>query len=141
MIFLDTCILIDYSRNIIDIKEERKSEYCFSSIVELEFIVGAQNRRELKKINSLVAGFNIVDTDQEIMDLATILTNKYALSHNMTVYDAIIAATCLVYDLPLWTLNTKDFKYIDNLELTKATPEKSSPSPSMQREKVRHWQP
>ena len=117
MIFLDTCILIDYSRNIIDIEADKKNEYCFSTIVELEFIVGAQNKRELKKINSLTSGFNIVDTDQDIMDLATILINRYALSHNMTVYDAIIAATCLIYNLPLWTLNTKDFKYIDGLEL------------------------
>ena len=29
------------------------------------------------------------------------------------VYDAIIAATCMVYDLPLWTHNKKDFKFLD----------------------------
>jgi predicted nucleic acid-binding protein len=35
----------------------------------------------------------------------------------MTIYDSIIAATCLIYDLPLWTYNKKDFKYIENLVL------------------------
>jgi len=39
------------------------------------------------------------------------------LKYGMTVYDSIIAATCLVYDLPLWTHNKKDFKYIENLKL------------------------
>jgi hypothetical protein len=43
---------------------------------------------------------------------------KYTLSHGMSIYDSIIAAICLVYDLPLWTYNKKDFKYIEELELT-----------------------
>jgi predicted nucleic acid-binding protein len=37
----------------------------------------------------------------------------------MGIYDAIIAATCLVYDLPLWTYNKKDFRFINELELIK----------------------
>jgi len=51
------------------------------------------------------------------LDLANKLIENYALSHNMGICDAIIAATCLVYDLPLWTHNKKDFKFIDGLEL------------------------
>jgi len=43
--------------------------------------------------------------------------NSYTLSHDMGIYDAIIAATCLVYDLPLWTYNKKDFRFIEELEL------------------------
>jgi len=35
----------------------------------------------------------------------------------MGIYDAIIAATFLVYDLPLWTYNQKDFKFIEELVL------------------------
>ena len=31
--------------------------------------------------------------------------------------DAIIAATCLIYDLPLWTHNKEDFRYLAELEL------------------------
>jgi hypothetical protein len=115
MIFLDTCVLIDYSKEKVDI--DLSKEYCISSIVKLEFKVGALNKRELKKINRILSGIKIVDTDQSILDLSDMLVEKYALSHGMGIYDAIIAATCLVYDLPLWTYNKKDFKYIDGLIL------------------------
>jgi hypothetical protein len=115
MIFLDTCVLIDYSKEKVDI--DLSKEYCISSIVKLEFKVGALNKRELKKINRILSGIKIVDTDQSIFDLSDMLVEKYALSHGMGIYDSVIAATCLVYDLTLWSYNKKDFKYIDGLEL------------------------
>jgi predicted nucleic acid-binding protein len=117
MIFLDTCILIDYSKGKINIKDEDKENYCFSSIVQLEFVAGALNKLELKKINQILSEFKAIDTDQDILDLSVLLVNRYTLSHNMTIYDSIIAATCLVYDLPLWTHNKKDFKYLQELKL------------------------
>jgi tRNA(fMet)-specific endonuclease VapC len=115
MIFLDTCVLIDYSRDKIVLNLEKN--YCISSIVKLEFKAGALNKRELKKINRILSQIMLVDTDQSILDLSDTLIEKYALSHGMSIYDCIIAATCLVYDLSLWTYNKRDFKYIDELEL------------------------
>ncbi len=75
------------------------------------------NKRELKKINRILAQVKILETNQAILDLADNLIENYALSHNMGIYDAIIAATCFVYGLPLWTYNKKDFKFIDGIEL------------------------
>jgi len=115
MIFLDTCLLIDYSKEKIDI--DMTKEYCISSIVSLEFKVGALNKRELKKINRILSEVKLLDLDQDIFELADKLIERYALSHNMSIYDAIIAATCLIYDLPLWTYNKKDFRFINELEL------------------------
>ena len=115
MIFLDTCILIDYSKDKIILDFD--NNYCISSIVKLEFKVGALNKRELKKINRIISSLKLLDTDQSILDLSDVLIEKYALSHNMGIYDAIIAATCLVYDLQLWTDNKKDFQYINGLEV------------------------
>jgi len=115
MIFLDTCILIDYSRGVKDL--DFTKNYCVNSIVKLEFKVGALNKRELKKINRILSQMQLLEIDQTILDLADALLETYALSHNMGIYDAIIAATCLVYDLPLWTYNKKDFKFIDGLKL------------------------
>ena len=115
MIFLDTCILIDCSKDKINL--DLTKNYCISSIVKLEFKAGALNKRELKKINRILTGVKLLDTDQSMLDLADVLIEKYILSHSMGIYDAIIAATCLVYDLPLWTYNQKDFRFIDELEL------------------------
>ena len=67
MIFLDTCILIDYSKGNITIKENDKKNYCFSSIVQLEFTTGALDKRELKKINKILSEFKLIDTDQDVL--------------------------------------------------------------------------
>ncbi len=116
MKFIDTCILIDYSKDRIDL-ELTNNELCISSIVQLEFKVGARDKRELKKINKILSEFKLIETDQNILDLADNLIEKYTLSHKIGIYDAIIAATCLIYGLPLWTYNKKDFRYIKDLSL------------------------
>lgn len=115
MIFLDTCVLIDYSKDKIELNLE--NDYCINSIVKLEFKIGALNKRELKKINRILSKTKLLDIDQAIFDLADILVENYNLSHGMSIYDSIIASTCLIYDLPLMTYNLKDFRYIENLKL------------------------
>lgn len=41
----------------------------------------------------------------------------YSLSHKLSLPDALIAATALVHNLELYTLNTKDFRSIFGLQL------------------------
>jgi predicted nucleic acid-binding protein len=117
MIFLDSCIIIDYVNGKLTIEDSIKNNYCINSVVDMEVCVGARNKRELNTINKKISNFISVDIDQEIMNLASLLINQYALSHNMAVYDAMIAATCMIYDLPLCTHNQKDFRYLDELKL------------------------
>jgi len=113
MIFIDTCIVIDYINGKLEIlKHQKKSSY-MNSIVENEIIVGAKNKRDLATTNKKISDFPMLNIDQDIMDLSTKLLNKYGLSHGMSVYDSIIASTCLIYDLPLWTHNKKDFRFLD----------------------------
>lgn len=119
LIFIDTCIVIDYINGKLEMNHSEIGRYCLSSIVDMEVLTGVKNKRDLNTTNKKLNLFNTIDTDQEIMNLARILLNKYVLSHGMGIYDAIIAATCLVYDLPLWTYNQKDFRFIDGLELIK----------------------
>ncbi|HHB94363.1 MAG TPA: type II toxin-antitoxin system VapC family toxin [Campylobacterales bacterium] len=94
-------------------EDKEFQDYFVNSIVQLEFLVGAFNKRELKKLNKTLAKCQLLDIDQDIMNLSVQLMNQYGLSHGMGVYDSIIAATCMVYDLPLWTHNKKDFKFLD----------------------------
>ena len=113
MIFLDSCIVIDYINGRLEISDEDKNKYCINSIVDMEICVGARNKRELNSINKKISDFVSVDIDQNIMNLSVQLINEYNLSHDMTIYDGIIAATCMVYGLPLLTHNKKDFKFLD----------------------------
>ncbi|MEA2028357.1 MAG: type II toxin-antitoxin system VapC family toxin [Campylobacterota bacterium] len=113
MILIDTCILIDYSKDKSTIDNATFSKSYINSIVQLELLAGALNKRELKKLNQLLSECKLLEVDQEILNLSVELMNRYGLSHNMGVYDAIIASTCMVYDLPLWTHNKKDFRFLD----------------------------
>jgi len=113
MIFVDTCIVIDYINGKIQISSHEKATLYMNSIVENEIIVGTKDKRDLATTNKKISDFPILDIDQDIMDLSTKLLNQYTLSHGMTIYDAIIASTCMVYDLPLWTYNKKDFRFLD----------------------------
>jgi len=113
MIFVDTCIIIDYINGKIKLSVEEKSSFYMNSIVENEVIVGAKNKRDLATTNKKISDFPMLDLDQDIMDLSTKLLNRYTLSHGMGIYDSIIASTCLIYDLPLWTHNKKDFRFLD----------------------------
>jgi len=117
LIFLDTCIVIDYINGRLELDSKRIEKCCFNSIVDIEILVGVKNKRDLNTTNKKLNLFKNISIEQEILDLARILLEKYILSHNMAIYDAIIAATCLVYDLPLWTYNKKDFKFIDGIKL------------------------
>ena len=86
--------------------------------LENKFLEVAKNQRDLHTTNKKLSNFKTIDINQEILDLARNLVNQYTLSHNMTIYDSIIAATCLVYNLPLWTYNKKGFRYLQELKLT-----------------------
>jgi predicted nucleic acid-binding protein len=42
---------------------------------------------------------------------------KYCLSHKLGLADALIAATAIIHNLELYTLNVKDFVFIPQLRL------------------------
>ena len=118
MIFLDTNILIEYLKgNKSLIKSYSLDELFISDIVVMELYQGAKSKQDLKFIINEIAVFKILKTNDEIIKLATLLVKEYNLSHNMKMMDAIIASTVMVYNMPLMTLNLKDFRYIDGVKL------------------------
>ena len=52
----------------------------------------------------------------KISRLAVDLVKQYCLSHKLKLPDAQIAATALLYNAELFTLNRKDFVFIPNLK-------------------------
>ncbi|MEG4117310.1 PIN domain-containing protein [Microcoleus sp. N9_B4] len=45
------------------------------------------------------------------------LMAQYSLSHKLTIPDAMIAATALTHNISLYTLNLKDFRFIEGLQI------------------------
>ena len=108
-VFLDSCIVIEYLKGNITID---KSNSFINNIVLMELFVGAKNKKELLQIKAKLQGFNLLETDKDVINLATQIVEKYTLSHNARIKDSIIAVTCLIYNLPLKTYNVKDFRYL-----------------------------
>jgi len=53
--------------------------------------------------------FEVLKTNQEIISLARKILDRYTLSHNTKIMDALIASTVIVYNIDLYTFNKKDF--------------------------------
>jgi len=118
MIFLDTNILIEYLKgNKAPINAYSLEELFISDVVIMELYQGARNKSDLNFIIKEIADFKVLQTHSQIMQLSTQLLREYNLSHNLKMMDAIIASTAMVYDMPLMSINKKDFKYLDGLRL------------------------
>lgn len=86
----------------------------FSEISYLETIgyqkITTEEESYLQRLFSIIP---VIPVDSSVIKQATVLRKQ----HKMSLGDAIIAATALVYDLTLVTRNTSDFIWIANLSL------------------------
>ncbi len=121
MVILDTCILIEIQRGnqgvINKVYTFEKSDLYVTPVVVAEFYVGSRNKEEFAKCRRLVNKFGILTLDQNVSILFGELFEKYSLSHRPAIPDMLIAATALHYDSTLYTLNRKDFSFIEDLVL------------------------
>jgi len=121
MIFLDTNILIDYYRGQETIREQLHqigfSELGISVITPMELYYGARNKQELLRLKHSLTSLHIFYLTTSISQRALHLIELFAKSHTLQIPDALIAATAIDHDLPLFTLNTKDFQFIPDITL------------------------
>ena len=121
MILCDTGILIEfYKNNPVIVQELRKigqEQLAISAITQAELYFGALNKSELRMIKRHLATLPLFPLDSEISLKFLGLMEAYSLSHRLSLPDALIAATALVHQVELYTLNLKDFRYIPELKL------------------------
>lgn len=121
MILIDTNILIEIYRNNLSIIETVKKigqdNIAISDITSAELFYGARNKNELQTIAKDLTKLQNISIDNQISEDAVELVQKYALSHKLSVPDALIAATALYHNLKLYTLNVKDFIFIKGIQL------------------------
>ena len=67
----------------------------------------------VKRINA----FNILHFDENVSRRSVELIKLFKLSHDLKIPDGIIAALAVEYDLPIFTYNIKDFRFIPGLQL------------------------
>ena len=120
MILLDTNILIEVlknNQNIIKTLYNQEDFLAISSITAMELYFGALNKKEMKKIEKFLTNFETIHLSENISKEAERIIKKYSKSHNLDIPDSLIAATAIVNSFKLFTLNKKDFNYIDKLKL------------------------
>jgi tRNA(fMet)-specific endonuclease VapC len=123
LVLCDTNILIEFYKAKAEIlsplQQIGQSRIAVSVVTAGELIYGAFNRHELNQIKKDMKHLKLLHINKETGEIFLEIIAKYSLSHNLTVPDAFIAATAMHYDVELYTLNKKDFRYIKGLKLFK----------------------
>jgi len=88
-----------------------------SSITQMELYYGALDKNELSKIKKALAALLLIPVSESISNFSVELIERYSKSHGLEIPDAIIAATAIQRNIKLYTLNKKDFKFIEHLQL------------------------
>ncbi|TAG97303.1 MAG: type II toxin-antitoxin system VapC family toxin [Oscillatoriales cyanobacterium] len=121
MILCDTNVLIEFYKGNPAIVQELGrigvARLAISVITQAELYYGALNKAELLRIQKHLNLLHNLPIDRQVSSQFIQLMAQYSLSHKLTIPDALIAATALVNDLELYTLNIKDFRFIENLRL------------------------
>ena len=119
MILLDTNIFIEIYRGNVNITSivDNMHGVAVCDVVRAELFYGARNKRELQEISVDLDGLTVLSLLPKISEMAVDLVKTYCLSHKLEFADALIAATAILHNAELFTLNRKDFAYIPNLKL------------------------
>jgi tRNA(fMet)-specific endonuclease VapC len=121
MILCDTNIFIEIYRGtpgiIQALKQIGQGNVAVSDVTCAELLFGARNKRELQLIRKDLNKLTILPIQPGISAMAVGLIEQYSLSHKLALPDALIAATAIYYNINLYTLNIKDFKFLKNVTL------------------------
>jgi len=88
-----------------------------NAIVWIETIQGSKSKSEIRSIEQYLDSYQLIPIDDEVSEEARRLIKQYSNSHGLMLADSIVAATCVVYNLELLTLNLKHFRFVSGLKL------------------------
>jgi len=120
-VICDTNIFISLFRNIQQTVEELENigsaNVLIPSVSVMELYRGMLNKKEMAEMEKKISRYNVLHFNEDVSKLSIELVNKFKLSHNLQIPDAIIGAMSIVYKLDLFTYNKKDFKFIPEIKL------------------------
>lgn len=113
-ILIDTDVVIEWLRGnemligrLITIKHSGNIMF-YSPVTKAEIFHGLRPGEEEKTIDFFLSCISI-PIDDEIGEKAGLYLAKYNKSHSMALGDALIAATCYIHKISLFTLNKKHY--------------------------------
>jgi len=121
LVICDTNVFINFfnghNGTIRALRELGDKKILIPSVTVMELFQGMGNKTELKSMKKKIKNYSILHFNSDVSRLAIDYINTFSLSHNLQIPDAIIAASAVTFDLPLFTYNIKDFHYIPKIQL------------------------
>ena len=121
-ILVDTDIIIKIyrgDREKYKIIASLQDNLAISAITALELMVGAKTKKKQAEVSKTIKAYSFFDLNPLISLRALTLIKKYGVKHTIGIGDALIAATAIENNIPLYTDNVSDYDFIKELELYK----------------------
>jgi len=120
---IDTSVMIEHLRardklttKLYQLSDE--TELYISAVSMYELYMGATSKEKHKDIQLLTEPLTVLPfTDAVALQAAQLFHQLKRKNELIEFRDIFIAATCLVFELPIATLNEKHFKRIDGLKI------------------------
>lgn len=111
-LLLDSDVLIDYLRQrppAVAYLRALPAVPLLSAVVVAELFSGVRDGHERQQLEAFIIASQVVPVDERVAIQAGLLRRQYRLSHRPALPDMLIAATALVHNATLVTLNSKHF--------------------------------
>ncbi len=119
MVLCDTNILINAFNGRVDTIQELNNigyeNIVLSAITVMELYQGMSNKTELAQMKKKIKYFDVVQFDEQVSEKAIELMLLFNLSHGLLIPDAIIGAAAILNQIPLYTYNLKDFRFMSGI--------------------------
>lgn len=117
-LLLDSDVLIDYLRQrplAVAYLRALPTVPLLSVVVVAELFSGVRDGQERTQLEAFIRASRIVPVDEQIAIQAGLLRRQYRLSHRPELPDMLIAATALMHNATLVTLNSKHFSMLSDV--------------------------
>jgi predicted nucleic acid-binding protein len=125
MVLCDTNIFISAFNGRVDTIDQLSkiglADIVLSAITVMELFQGMGNKTELAQMKKKIKFYDVVQIDEAISQKSIEFIEAYKLSHGLQIPDAIIGATAVVHQMPLYTYNVKDFDFLPGIIFYKST--------------------
>lgn len=112
-VLIDSDIIIWWLRNnekvIAQLKKLHAEYPLFTTPVTVAEIWSGARKNEENTISDIFQSIEVLTIDKETGKLAGGFVNTYGKSHSVELADSLIAATVIIHDLKIWTMNLKHY--------------------------------
>ena len=121
MVLCDTNILIHAFNGRFDTIQQLNNigyaNILLTAITVMELYQGMGNKIELAQMKKKIKYFDVIQFDDQVSEKSIELIAQFRLSNDLQIPDAIIGATAIVHQIPLFTYNLKDFRFMPDIIL------------------------